>query len=727
MNSDGITDDTAAIQRAISDQYRCAPGSCQSSTTSPAVVYFPAGTYLISSSIIQYYYTQLIGNPNSLPVLKATANFQGLGLIDGNPYEPGNPNGVLQFGPTNVFWRQIRNLEIDMTSIPASSAATGIHWPTAQATSIQNVIFRMSQAAGNQHQGLFIEGGSGGFMNDLTFYGGLNGAVLGNQQYTMRNLVFNNANTAIKQIWNWGWTYKSITINNCQVGLDMTNGGSAAQAVGSVTWLDGTFTNTPVAFSIARNAPSSKPNTAGSLSIENTKFTNVGTYVRGPNNAVYLAGSGGTNTVAAWKTGNLYNPTGPQTKQASWVPPTRPAVLLSNGKYYERSKPQYETLPVTSFVSARSSGAQGDGVTDDTTALQNALNSAASAGKVFFVDAGTYKVTRTLLIPKGSKVVGESYSVIMSSGSFFSDINAPQPVVQVGSLNEAGIVEWSDMIVSTQGAQAGAILIKWNLAAPAGTPSGMWDVHTRIGGFAGSNLLLANCPKTPQSATINPNCIGAYMSLWLSKSASALYLENVWLWVADHDVEDPALSQITVYAGRGVYVGSTAGTFWFVGTSSEHHTLYQYQLSATKNIFMGQIQTETPYYQPNPKATQPFPVNTALNDPNFATQCPAGSPTTCNMAWGLRITGASSNIYVVGAGLYSFFNNYDTSCNTQANGAKCQTAIFQYDAGSQQIYVYDLNTVGSVSMVDRDGTSLARNSDNYNVFPSTINLFRSQG
>lgn len=31
-----------------------------------------------------------------------------------------------------------------------------------------------------------------------------------------------------------------------------------------------------------------------------------------------------------------------------------------------------------------------------------------------------------------------------------------------------------------------------------------------------------------------------------------------------------------------------------VGTASEHHTLYQYQLANTKNIFLGFVQTETP-------------------------------------------------------------------------------------------------------------------------------------
>jgi hypothetical protein len=56
---DGVTDDTAAIQRAITEGNRCAPGFCESSTTTPAIVYFPGGTYLISSSIIDYYYTQV--------------------------------------------------------------------------------------------------------------------------------------------------------------------------------------------------------------------------------------------------------------------------------------------------------------------------------------------------------------------------------------------------------------------------------------------------------------------------------------------------------------------------------------------------------------------------------------------------------------------------------------------------------------------------------------------
>lgn len=265
--------------------------------------------------------------------------------------------------------------------------------------------------------------------------------------------------------------------------------------------------------------------------MENLALNNVPVAIKGPSSTV-LAGSAGATTISSWGNGHRYTPTGPQTFQGSTNPYSRPASLLSGNKYYTRSKPQYESLAASSFVSARSSGARGDGNTDDTTALQNAINSAASAGKVLYIDFGIYKVTSTITIPTNAKIVGETYPIILSSGSFFADINNPKPVVRVGATSgQAGYVELSDFIVSTQGAQAGAILIEYNLAT-SGTPSGMWDVHTRIGGFAGSNLQVAQCRKTPGNSAVNANCIAAYMSMHVTKSATNLYMENNWFWTA---------------------------------------------------------------------------------------------------------------------------------------------------------------------------------------------------
>ena len=63
------------------------------------------------------------------------------------------------------------------------------------------------------------------------------------------------------------------------------------------------------------------------------------------------------------------------------------------------------------------------------------------------------------------------------------------------------------------------------------------------GGFAGSDLQVSQCPTTPSASTtgpINTACIAAYQTFHMTPSASGLYLENVWLWTADHDIEDPA-------------------------------------------------------------------------------------------------------------------------------------------------------------------------------------------
>lgn len=65
---DGKTDDTEAINRAMSDQNRCG-NNCGASTVKPAIVYFPSGTYLVSTPITAYYNTQMIGNVSSRALL----------------------------------------------------------------------------------------------------------------------------------------------------------------------------------------------------------------------------------------------------------------------------------------------------------------------------------------------------------------------------------------------------------------------------------------------------------------------------------------------------------------------------------------------------------------------------------------------------------------------------------------------------------------------------------
>jgi glucan 1,3-beta-glucosidase len=107
---DGKTDDTASIQKAISDGPRCEQ-DCGSSTRLPALVYFPSGTYAISSSIKMPYFTQLVGDYNDMPVLLALPAFgvpgkPGGWMVDANPYGTTGKNWVAS---TTAFFAQIRN------------------------------------------------------------------------------------------------------------------------------------------------------------------------------------------------------------------------------------------------------------------------------------------------------------------------------------------------------------------------------------------------------------------------------------------------------------------------------------------------------------------------------------------------------------------------------------------------------------------------------------------
>lgn len=428
---------------------------------------------------------------------------------------------------------------------------------------------------------------------------------------------------------------------------------------------------------------------------------------------------------------------------------SQPSTLKLGDRYYERSKPQYEDYSYSDFISARDHYAFGNGHTDDTYTINTVIQSAANSSYIAFLDAGYYKVTDTIFIPPNTRVVGEGLAtVIMGVGEKFSDPNNPRPVVQVGKPSDVGFVEISDLIVSTQGPAAGAIMIEYNLNTPAAEntcspgspPSGLWDVHVRVGGFTGSQLQVAECPTTPdQVGYANPACIAGYMSMHITPSARNLYMENNWIWVADHDIDDWNSTQISVFVARGLLV--EGNRIWMVGSSVEHHTLYQYQLLNASDVWMGQIQTETPYYQPNPPAPYPFTQpNTKIRDPDFAADCKAEGPNNslsslgdppCAMAWGLRILD-SENVVVFGAGLYSFFNNYNTSCSTVESGENCQARIFWVGNGTGEgadmltVEVYNLNTIGSVSMITQGKYDMATWDQNRATFASTLAVFRSE-
>ena len=166
------------------------------------------------------------------------------------------------------------------------------------------------------------------------------------------------------------------------------------------------------------------------------------------------------------------------------------------------------------------------------------------------------------------------------------------------------------------------------------------DSHFRVGGAIGSQLQANKCPK--KASSLHKDCVAGSLMLRITKQASA-YMENIWAWVADHDMDIKSQDQVDVYVARGILVESQGPT-WMYGTASEHSVLYQYQISGAKDLVMGMIQTESPYFQPSPPMPEPFTLGRFPNDP-VDVDCE-----TCTSSWAVRIVDSES-ISILGAGM----------------------------------------------------------------------------
>lgn len=241
----------------------------------------------------------------------------------------------------------------------------------------------------------------------------------------------------------------------------------------------------------------------------------------------------------------------------------------------------------------------------------------------------------------------------------------------------------------------------------------MWDVHWRMGGSNGTELQSDNCVLQPNIAnTPPPECQVAFLIVHITDKASVL-MSNNWAWVADHELDLPDHDQISIYNGRGMLIESQ-GPNWIYGSSVEHSMLYNYQVANAKDLYMGHIQSETAYMQSNPNALVPYPPLSSWSDPTFE-ECFA---VTCFKTFGLRIFN-STYILIYGAGLYSFFDNYDSGC-LLTNNCQQQNAALQESEG---IYMFAFNTVGAYNVMEIDEVDVIAASDNANSFCDTLAVF----
>ena len=233
---------------------------------------------------------------------------------------------------------------------------------------------------------------------------------------------------------------------------------------------------------------------------------------------------------------------------------------------------------------------------------------------------------------------------------------------------------------------------------------GIWNSHFRVGGAKDSSIE-TNCGDLSAPCAV-------FMPLHLAPSAS-IYLEDMWGWTADHDIDlDQTYGQY-ISTCRGAMNEAMNGV-WLVGTAFEHNTLYQYNFADAENVFVRMQQCETPYWQgigTGDLAPAPWAVNYTLIDPDF-TNCEEGDA-LCRMAWYVLIQGGS-NTYIYGSRFWSFFNDYGTC---QGPNGACQTNAvgFTDDPLPTELFWWNLNTKSVINMVVEMGVPVANEGNNTGV------------
>lgn len=157
---DGIADDTAALQNAINDDGNGGNRYKNEVSTRPAQVFVPGGTYRLAKQLDMRLNTILVGDPNDMPVFKATPDFQGQTLIRGDDFATHGSSG------TTNFFMAIKHVVIDTTSLDKDMIFLALDWGVAQACHLTNIRIQMpSNSKG--HTGIALDQGSTLVVSDV--------------------------------------------------------------------------------------------------------------------------------------------------------------------------------------------------------------------------------------------------------------------------------------------------------------------------------------------------------------------------------------------------------------------------------------------------------------------------------------------------------------------------------------------------------------------------------
>ncbi len=559
---DGKADDTAVLQKAVDDAR---------DATRHGIVFLPSGRYRISRTLVVPAGVRVYGVGATRPVILLGANTPGFQqgvstmIVFGgdDQYAVGKVpvpvptvvprDKIVRDANSGTFYSAMSNVDIEIGA--GNPAAAGVRFRMAQHAFLSHMEFRIGSGFAGVYQ-------AGNVMEKVAFKGGRYGIVTEKTspawQFTLIDSTFDGQRAAAIREHEVDLTLVNVAIRDTPVGIEIDRGYSD-----SLYGKDVRFERVSQAGVVISN--------------ENNVFTQVGfdnavaidspVFARFRDSGKAVAGKGRAYRVAAFSYGLKVPELGAMGKYdlqaevqplASLPAPRDPAV---------RALP-----PISAWVNVRTLGVKGDGTTDDTAALQKAID----GNRVLYLPIGFYKVTDRLKLRPDSVLIGLHPAItqftLPDNNPAHAGLGGVVPIVETPQGGD-NILSGIGLFTGRVNPRASAVL--WR----SGANSLMQDV--KIMGGGGTPTADGKPLGTQQARSGDPVADGRwdaqYPSIWVTDNGGGTFT----------DVWSP-----NTFAQAGFYVTNTSTPGHVYEMSVEHHVRNEIVLDNVQNWEFLAPQTE---------------------------------------------------------------------------------------------------------------------------------------
>ncbi|SDG81165.1 Sugar lactone lactonase YvrE [Dyadobacter soli] len=554
ITNDGKSDVSDELQRAINEV---------KTNFNFGIVFIPEGTYKISKTIYIPTAVRVIGYGKKRPQIVLVDNAPG--FSEEYPQDKGNAKYMFWFTSSlpkegqpipdagaSTFYSAMSNVDLRIGAGNPSAVALRTHF--AQHSFISHVDIH----AGSGKAGMFDVGNE---MEDVRFFGGEYGIYTFKPspgwQFMMVDTYFEGQRKAAIRSQEAGLTIVRMTVKNVPTVLEIN-----PDFYEKLFMEDSRFENVSGPALVISN----ENNAYTQISLRNVTCKKVPVLASFRISGKQIGGLGETYRVKSLDHGlqiaSIDAKPVHTTVQAIEPLKTEPA-------------PTAKDIPafpdIATWANLKTLGAKGDGVTDDTKAIQAAIDQ----HDVIYVPQGWYRITETLKLKQNTVLIGlnpvSTQIILQDKTEAFGSFGPPKPMVES---SEGGKNILTGIGISTAASNTRAVGLKWM----AGADSYVNDVK-----FLGGHGNIAR--KRPgQEALNNFSHVGneqhwdtQYWSLWITNNGGGTF-KNIWT--------------ANTFAFAGAYVSNTSTPGRIYAMSVEHHVRNEVRFKHVSNWKVYALQLE---------------------------------------------------------------------------------------------------------------------------------------